>query len=177
MVFAPGLFGDGSAENSGLCLTCARELGIPQVEAMMRRMGVDDESLEETENSIAEMASSGASPIAGIFGEENAEKLGDIIKKMAEDIQKGKCPDHDYINELQSEMLNMLSENGDFDPESFDIEGNVVSATSSVGEDLKAQLNIDTNLDTSTPGMYEIHYRVTDGAGKLGHKIAIVVVE
>lgn len=61
--------------------------------------------------------------------------------------------------------------------ESFDIEGNVVSATSSVGEDLKSQLNIDTNLDTSTPGMYEIHYRVTDGAGKLGHKIAIVVVE
>ena len=61
--------------------------------------------------------------------------------------------------------------------ESFDIEGNVVSATSSDGEDLKAQLNIDTNLDTSTPGMYEIHYRVTDGAGKLGHKIAIVVVE
>lgn len=61
--------------------------------------------------------------------------------------------------------------------ESFDIEGNVVSATSASGEDLKDKISIDTNLNTSESGMYEVHYRVTDGEGKVGHRIAIVVVE
>ena len=61
--------------------------------------------------------------------------------------------------------------------ESFDIEGNVLSAVSAGGDDLKAQMSIDTNLDVSKPGMYEIHYRVTDSAGRIGHEIAIIIVE
>lgn len=61
--------------------------------------------------------------------------------------------------------------------ESFDIEGNVLSATGAGGEDLKSLVNIDTNLDTSKPGMYEIHYRVSDGAERIGHEITIIIVE
>ncbi len=61
--------------------------------------------------------------------------------------------------------------------DSFDIEGNVLSAVGAGGEDLKGTVDIDTNLDTSKPGMYEIHYRVSDGAERIGHEIAIIIVE
>ena len=37
---------DGNTVNEGLCLKCAKELGLPQVNDMMRRMGISDEELE-----------------------------------------------------------------------------------------------------------------------------------
>ena len=61
--------------------------------------------------------------------------------------------------------------------ETFDIYGNILSAADAGGTDLSEQINIDTNLDPSTPGMYEIHYRVTDSLGRTGHKFVIVIVE
>ncbi|MEG0571038.1 MAG: ATP-dependent Clp protease ATP-binding subunit [Oscillospiraceae bacterium] len=42
--------------NEGLCLTCARELGLPQVESVMKSMGLTDEDLDEMTNTLAEMA-------------------------------------------------------------------------------------------------------------------------
>ena len=37
---------NGETHNEGLCLKCAKELGMPQVDEMMRRMGITDEDLE-----------------------------------------------------------------------------------------------------------------------------------
>ena len=37
---------NGKPVNDGLCLKCAKELGIPQVDEIMRRMGISDEELE-----------------------------------------------------------------------------------------------------------------------------------
>ncbi len=37
---------NGAAVNEGLCLKCAKDLGIPQVNEIMRRMGINDEELE-----------------------------------------------------------------------------------------------------------------------------------
>ncbi len=61
--------------------------------------------------------------------------------------------------------------------EQFDIHGNVSSALSSNGDNLTDRINIDTNLDPTKPGMYEIHYRVADDDGRIGHKIVIIFVE
>ena len=36
----------GETVNEGLCLKCAKELGLPQVNDMMRRMGITDEDLD-----------------------------------------------------------------------------------------------------------------------------------
>ena len=33
--------------NEGLCLVCAKELGIPQVREYMEQMGIDDDNVEE----------------------------------------------------------------------------------------------------------------------------------
>ena len=47
VVFVAGFFGDRKTENTGLCLTCARRLGIPQVEEFIKGMGMDIDDVEE----------------------------------------------------------------------------------------------------------------------------------
>ena len=61
--------------------------------------------------------------------------------------------------------------------EALDPAANLVSAVSTDGTDLRALINIDTDLDTKTPGMYEVHYRVQDEAGRVGHVMLLVIVE
>ena len=61
--------------------------------------------------------------------------------------------------------------------EDFDINANLVSAYSVQGTNLRDAVQTDTNLDTDTPGLYEVHYRVTDDFGRVGHKVLMVVVE
>ena len=38
---------DGKPVNEGLCLRCAKNLGLPQVDEMMKRMGFSDDELEK----------------------------------------------------------------------------------------------------------------------------------
>ena len=45
VVFISKLEGDKTT-NEGLCLSCARKVGLPQVDEMMRRMGISDDDLE-----------------------------------------------------------------------------------------------------------------------------------
>ena len=45
MVFISKLEGDKTT-NEGLCLQCARKIGLPQVDEMMKRMGISEEDLE-----------------------------------------------------------------------------------------------------------------------------------
>ena len=39
-------FENGKMVNEGLCIKCARELGIKQVEAAIQQMGLSDEDIE-----------------------------------------------------------------------------------------------------------------------------------
>ncbi len=61
--------------------------------------------------------------------------------------------------------------------DSFDINENVVECVDYNGNDISADITVDTNLDLSTPGLYEVHYRVKDAADREGHAITFVVVE
>ena len=58
---------NGQNVNEGLCLKCAKNLGLPQVDEMMRRMGITDEDLDNISNEM--MGASG--------GVENLEGLTD----------------------------------------------------------------------------------------------------
>ena len=44
---------NGQNVNEGLCLKCAKNLGLPQVDEMMRRMGITDEDLDNISNEMA----------------------------------------------------------------------------------------------------------------------------
>lgn len=61
--------------------------------------------------------------------------------------------------------------------EEFDIMANVTECLDQREEDLTAFLITDTNLDLSQPGVYEVHYQVTDSGERKGHSIATVIVE
>lgn len=80
--------------NEGLCLTCAKELGIPQVNTMMENMGISDEDIEQMgqqimgivdEDKIAE-ASSASIPnfISNIFSKDASNT--DLPKNTAKSI-------------------------------------------------------------------------------------------
>ncbi|MBR2471595.1 MAG: hypothetical protein IKB55_02815, partial [Clostridia bacterium] len=49
--------GDGNnpaAPAQALCVTCARELGIPQVDKMIQQMGLDPEEIEKEMSALME---------------------------------------------------------------------------------------------------------------------------
>ncbi len=54
VVFMTRMEGDKTV-NEGLCLKCAKELGIPQVSSMLDNMGVTDEDIEEMSNQLMEL--------------------------------------------------------------------------------------------------------------------------
>ncbi len=51
VVFISKMEGDKTT-NEGLCLKCAKELGLPQVDDMMKRMGISDEDLDNLNNEM-----------------------------------------------------------------------------------------------------------------------------
>ena len=59
---------DPNAKGEGYCMTCARELGVPQIEAIIKQMGLTDEQIEEMENNVASMAENGSLPFPSFFG-------------------------------------------------------------------------------------------------------------
>ncbi len=72
---------NGQSVNSGLCLKCAKELGIPQVDDIMRRMGINDEELEMINEEMMH-AFSGVESLEGLIptqsedGEDDSEEDG-----------------------------------------------------------------------------------------------------
>ena len=43
---------NGVSKNEGLCLKCARELGIKPIDDMMKKMGITDEDLDNLTNEM-----------------------------------------------------------------------------------------------------------------------------
>ena len=56
---------NGQNVNEGLCLKCAKNLGLPQVDEMMRRMGITDEGLDNISNEMMD-AFGGAENLEGL---------------------------------------------------------------------------------------------------------------
>ncbi len=65
---------NNETKNEGLCLKCAKELGIPQVDAALSSMGISDEDLENMEN---EMEGLLAPMEDGDFNSEDADEPGE----------------------------------------------------------------------------------------------------
>ena len=65
--------------NEGLCLRCARELGIKPVSDMLGRMGLDDEAIEKMNSEMNDVVES-LSDAAGDDGEDGGAPAVDIPK-------------------------------------------------------------------------------------------------
>ena len=78
----------GEMVNEGLCLKCAAQLGLPQVEDMMKRMGITPEDLENINNEMMQA-----------FG--GAEEMNDLPDGEDEDDEEsGKTATFPFLNRL-----------------------------------------------------------------------------
>ena len=81
----------GESVNEGLCLKCAKEIGLPQVGEMMRRMGITDEDLDMINDEMMS-AFGGAESMEGLIPKD--EDGGD------EDSEDGKTATFPFLNRL-----------------------------------------------------------------------------
>ena len=79
---------NGQTVNEGLCLKCARDLGLPQVEDMMKRMGISDEELDTLNSEM----------LQALNGVENIEDLPAGENFSEED--EGKTATFPFLNRL-----------------------------------------------------------------------------
>ena len=79
VVFISKLEGDKTT-SEGLCLSCARKVGLPQVDEMMKRMGISDEDLEALStdmfSAMQDMEEMNASPDDGGEDDDEEEEQG-----------------------------------------------------------------------------------------------------
>ena len=103
VVFISRMNEKGEPVNEGLCLKCAAQLGLPQVEDMMKRMGITPDDLE---NFNSEMMQA--------FG--GAEELGDVAQANEdgdEDEESGKTATFPFLNRLFGGNNNPPAEKGE----------------------------------------------------------------
>ena len=63
----------GETKNEGLCLKCARELGIKPIDDMMKKMGISDDDLDNLTNEMMS-AFGGAEGMEGLMSAEEADE-------------------------------------------------------------------------------------------------------
>ena len=85
--------------NEGLCLKCAAQLGLPQVEDMMKRMGITPEDLENINNEMMQA-----------FG--GAEEMNDLPEggEDEDDEESGKTATFPFLNRLFNNGANPPAE-------------------------------------------------------------------
>ena len=79
---------NGQNVNEGLCLKCAKNLGLPQVDEMMRRMGITDEDLDNISNEM----------MGAFGGAENLEGLTDADDPAGDDEEDGKTATFPFLS-------------------------------------------------------------------------------
>ena len=95
---------NGKTVNEGLCLKCAKDLGLPQVNDMMRRMGITDEDLEAINDEMMQ-AFGGAESMEGLIPQGDDEADGDE--------EDGKTATFPFLNRLFNNGENTPAPNGD----------------------------------------------------------------
>ncbi|MBQ3065446.1 MAG: ATP-dependent Clp protease ATP-binding subunit [Clostridia bacterium] len=82
---------NGESINEGLCIKCAKELGIGPVNDMLEKMGIDDEQLERMDADLEQLAMS-------MDDAEDMDENGDasaedgMLAELEEDSDEGRAP-------------------------------------------------------------------------------------
>ena len=84
---------NGETKNEGLCLKCARELGIKPVDDMMQKLGISDEDLE---NMTSEMMT--------VMGGEEMAGDSDADSAQDQEDEDGRTATFPYLNKLFGNM-------------------------------------------------------------------------
>jgi len=82
-------------KNEGLCLVCAKELGISQVDDYMKAMGISDDDLEAMSNQLMEASDGddfepgGTNFLSNLFGGDAANLFGNLAGGMPKATDEG----------------------------------------------------------------------------------------
>ena len=80
----------GTSKNEGLCLKCARELGIKPIDDMMKKMGITDEELDNLTNEM----------MSAFGGAEGMEGLMNQPKDEDGEEDEGRTATFPFLNQL-----------------------------------------------------------------------------
>ena len=86
---------NGKTVNEGLCLKCAKEIGLPQVNDLMNRMGITDEDLDTITSEMMQ-AFGGAENLEGLMEAGSDDSSDD------EEDEEGKTATFPFLNRLFS---------------------------------------------------------------------------
>ena len=81
---------NGTSKNEGLCLKCAKELGIKPIDDMMKKMGITDEDLDNLTNEM----------MSAFGGAEGLEGLMNQPKNDDEEDDDGRTATFPFLNQL-----------------------------------------------------------------------------
>ena len=100
VVFITAMQGE-KKKNDGLCLVCAKELHVPQIDEYMKQMGITDEELEQISNQMMDMMDGesfemGGSGVMPQFLQSFMKDPGKIFGNLKDDGEES--------NELQTVM-------------------------------------------------------------------------
>ncbi|MBP3485662.1 MAG: ATP-dependent Clp protease ATP-binding subunit, partial [Oscillospiraceae bacterium] len=79
---------NGETKNEGLCLKCARSLGIKPVDDMIKKMGISEDDLDAISNEM----------LSAFGGAEEAE--GMLSTEAGEDDDEGRTATFPFLNKL-----------------------------------------------------------------------------
>ena len=81
---------NGQNINEGLCLKCAKNVGLPQVDEVMRRMGITDEDLDAISNEM----------LGAFEGAENLEEIDASDDSGENEEEEGKTATFPFLSRL-----------------------------------------------------------------------------
>ncbi len=81
---------NGETRNEGLCLKCAREIGLKPVEDMMQKMGISDEDLESLTHEM----------MSAFGGAESTDGLMEHVQEEEQDDEDGRTATFPFLNKL-----------------------------------------------------------------------------
>ena len=94
-------FENGESKNEGLCLKCAKELGIKPVEDMMQKMGISDDDLDNLSGEMMSALQSAASGMEGLIPQDADQDASD--DNPAEE-DEGRTATFPFLNKLMGSM-------------------------------------------------------------------------
>lgn len=84
-------------KNDGLCLVCAKEMNIPQVNEYMNKMGITDAELEQISNQMMELMDGDSFEMGG------SDVIPQFLQNMMKDVQKNPAGEDGEEKMLPSE--------------------------------------------------------------------------